>query len=189
MVWAAWNGILPMRSVPGNIIHVRSLESWLPQVVHTSFTKGLDSGPPISLIIDSKGDGTLVFVVRALFLNAVSASLFPFLTLSFSTSWWRAKRRCSASVSSSIKPYWNCFIVSSIFKFLFWVLESVGPYSQIFYFLPNTTSLIPEKKTSSSLTVAEWMPDSGWWLSALRTCLSRSLFTYWLSLSVLVLYI
>ena len=87
MVWAAWNGILPMRSVPGNIIHVRSLESWLPQVVHTSFTKGLDLGPPISLIIDSKGDATLVFVVRALFLNAVSASLFPFLTLSFSTSY------------------------------------------------------------------------------------------------------
>ena len=87
MVWAAWNGILANRSVPGNIIHVRSLESWLPHVVHTSFTKGLDSGPPISFIIDSKGDGTLVFVVRALFLSAVSASLFPFLTLSFSTSY------------------------------------------------------------------------------------------------------
>ena len=52
-------------------------------------------------------------------------------------------------------------------------------------------SKILEQKiiTSSSLTVAEWMPDSGWWLSASRTCLSRSLFTYWLSLSVLVLYI
>ena len=52
-------------------------------------------------------------------------------------------------------------------------------------------SKILEQKiiTSSGLTVAEWMPDSGWWLSALRTCLSRSLFTYWLSLSVLVLYI
>ena len=52
-------------------------------------------------------------------------------------------------------------------------------------------SKILEQKiiTSSSLTVAEWMPDSGWWLSALRTRFSRSLFTYWLSLSVLVLYI
>lgn len=113
MVWAAWNGILAKTSVPGNIIQVRSFESWLPHVGHTSFTKGLDSGPAISFIIDSKGDGTLVLVVRAIFLRDVSASLFPFLTLSFSTSWCRAKRRCSASVSSSIK----LCMVSSILEY------------------------------------------------------------------------
>lgn len=85
--WAAWNGTLANTSVPGNIIHVRSLESWFPQVVQISFTNGLDSEPPISFIIDSKGDGTLDFVVRARLLKAVNASLFPFLTLSFSTNW------------------------------------------------------------------------------------------------------
>jgi hypothetical protein len=87
IVWAAWNGILANTSVPGNIIHVRSLKSWLPHVAHTSFTNGRCSGPPISFIIDSNGDWTLVFVVRAFFLSAVSASLVPFLTLSFSTSY------------------------------------------------------------------------------------------------------
>lgn len=87
IVWAAWNGILAKTSVPGNIIHVCSLKSWLPQVEHTSCTKGLELVPPTPFIIDSKGVGTLLFVVRALFLNAVSASLFPFLNLSFSTSY------------------------------------------------------------------------------------------------------
>ncbi|KAF7825264.1 uncharacterized protein G2W53_016428 [Senna tora] len=55
-------------------------------VVHTSCTKGLELVPVTPFIIESKGDGTLLFVVRALFLKAVSASLFPFLNLSFSTN-------------------------------------------------------------------------------------------------------
>ena len=39
-------------------------------MVQTSCTKGLELDPATPFIIDSKGDGTLLFVVRALFLNA-----------------------------------------------------------------------------------------------------------------------
>lgn len=85
MVWAAWNGTRANISVPENIIHVFSFESWFPQVAQTSLTKGLESS--ISFITNSKGEGTLDVVVRARFLNAVNASLFPFLILSFSTNY------------------------------------------------------------------------------------------------------
>lgn len=151
-------------------------------VIPTSSANLLHQWPwfrtPTSFIIDSKGDGTLDFVVLARLLKAVNASLFPFLTLSFSTNWhfdakqqlslylllfklqnnfismidklWhchfnlchkesilqvgntsnivpsfrtsnilkltslRARRRRSASASSSIKLCWNCLIVSFI---------------------------------------------------------------------------
>jgi len=62
-------------------------------VVHTSCTKGLEPVPETPFIIDPKGDGTLVVVVRAFFLSAVSASLFPFLNLSFSTSCTSPKQK------------------------------------------------------------------------------------------------
>lgn len=82
IVWTAWNGVHTKISEPGNIIQVFSLESLLPQVVHISFTREWDSW---FFITDSKEDGTLLFVVRAFLRRAVSASLFPFRSLSFST--------------------------------------------------------------------------------------------------------
>ena len=46
---------------------------------------------------------------------------------------------------------------------LFWILESIGPYSQNFYFLPNTASLIPEKKTCTPFKIENCKFKKGKW--------------------------
>ncbi|PON91626.1 hypothetical protein TorRG33x02_126650 [Trema orientale] len=48
------DGILAKKSVPANIIYVRFMMSWLPQVVRTSFTRGFDPNLPIYLITNSR---------------------------------------------------------------------------------------------------------------------------------------
>ena len=51
--------------------------------------------------------------------------------------------KVSTLISSNKRPY---IYIGILEQTLFWVLASIGPNFQNFYFLTNTASLIPKKK-------------------------------------------